>query len=379
MEVRFFKKSERQLLLDSIDRLWRHDHIYVRNPAVLEHLVLNTPYRAEFAGEDNYSFVGMWDDDGKVIGLQGIIPQRFNVFGEECCSSTGTVWYVDKTSRSKLNKPIDGLKMSEFAYSSKRKLFHRGGPSAGCSFGLSEISYQISEAYGAYMTRDLPRWIGIVDKDSVMKYLLPESTPPIILPEVHPIDYNEALKVRVDEFEQTGWDAFYHKVVAPKTIGTQRDYRFLKWRYIDSPVLKYRFVTVHNDADKYVGLAIFRREPIFGGKFSLGRIVEFICFQAEASIVLASAMLKTYPDVIAWDFYCLSGITAFGLEAVGFRRIPIWMDQVMMPTRFQPVDYEHMKINGQVSLSDNIRRKVEQMTEIPWYITRGDSDQDRAN
>ena len=59
MEVRFFKISERQLLLDSIDRLWKHDHIYVRNPAVLEHLVLNTPYRESFAGRENYSFLGM--------------------------------------------------------------------------------------------------------------------------------------------------------------------------------------------------------------------------------------------------------------------------------------------------------------------------------
>ncbi|MBQ9479166.1 MAG: hypothetical protein IJU71_06390, partial [Selenomonadaceae bacterium] len=99
MEVRFFRKSERELLIDSIDKLWRHNHIYVRKPEVLEHLVLNTPYREAFAGEQNYSFVGMWDDDGNVIGLQGFMPQKFNVFGEECNSSTGTVWYVNKAAR----------------------------------------------------------------------------------------------------------------------------------------------------------------------------------------------------------------------------------------------------------------------------------------
>ncbi len=42
MEVRFFKKEEKSALLNAIDRLWKHNHIYVRNPIVLEHLVLNT-------------------------------------------------------------------------------------------------------------------------------------------------------------------------------------------------------------------------------------------------------------------------------------------------------------------------------------------------
>ena len=101
METRFFKISEKQLLLDSIDRLWRHNHIYVRKPEVLEHLVLNTPYREEYAGKDNYSFAGIWDDDGNIVALQGIMPQRFNVFGKEYLSTTGTVWFVDKTRKKK--------------------------------------------------------------------------------------------------------------------------------------------------------------------------------------------------------------------------------------------------------------------------------------
>ena len=81
MEVHFFKKSEKQLLLDSIDRLWRKNHIYVRSPEVLVHLVLNTPYRETAVGSDNYSVVGLWDDNGKVVGLKGTIPQKLNFLG----------------------------------------------------------------------------------------------------------------------------------------------------------------------------------------------------------------------------------------------------------------------------------------------------------
>ena len=51
----------------------------------------------------------------------------------------------------------------------------------------------------------------------------------------------------------------------------------------------------------------------------------------------------------------------------------------MMPTRFQPIDYTHLKINGSIYLDEKIRSNIEQMPTIPWYITRGDADQDRAN
>ena len=50
-----------------------------------------------------------------------------------------------------------------------------------------------------------------------------------------------------------------------------------------------------------------------------------------------------------------------------------------MPTRFQPIDYEHMKTNGSVYLDDDLRKKIHNMANVPWYLTRGDADQDRAN
>ena len=277
-----------------------------------------------------------------------------------------------KLVRKKGNKPVNGLKMGTISEKSNEVM-------AGCGFGLSDVSYQINEAYGSYMTKSLPRWIVVTDKEAVLKNLLPESTNPIILPELHSMDFSTSLKVAVDELNKNKWDEYYFNVFAPMTIGTQRDYRFLKWRYMESPVLRYRIITVYNDNYDCLGLAVFRREYVLDGKFALERIVEFISVRAEASIVLANALIKTFPDVIAWDFYCLSNITAYGLEAVGFRCIPDWMDYVMMPTRFQPIDYTHLKINGSVYLDEKIRFNVDQMTTIPWYITRGDADQDRAN
>ena len=227
MEIRFFKKSERQLLLDSIDRLWKHNHVYVRQPEVLEHLVLNTPYRVNFAGENNYSYVGMWDDSGNVVGIYGSIPQIFNILGKQYQSETATTWLVDKNCGKRFN----GLALREFCYSK--------GIDTAVYFGLSNEAYRINDAYGAYMTRDFPRWIGVRNKNTVMQRLLPQSTPSNILPLIHIANTNAAYKIETDELRQDKWDEFYLSQIAPFTVGTQRDYKFLKWRYMDSPILKY--------------------------------------------------------------------------------------------------------------------------------------------
>lgn len=366
MEVRFFKISERQLLLDSIDRLWKHDHIYVRNPAVLEHLVLNTPYREAFAGKDNYSFLGMWDKD-EVVGLQGIIPQEVNIFGERENSSAGTVLIVAKKARHGVN----GLLFSDFLANKQMAM--------SVSIGLSSVNYEMQKLGGAMVVKDVPRWIAVNRIAETVRYLLPDDSTLPYLPRVNPCVLETGYSLQLDMLDANKWDNFYNEQFAPMTIGTCRDYKFLKWRYMESPVLKYHYLTLTDKAGAYRGLAVVRTEPILNGQFTIGRILEFIAVRAEAAVALANAIINSDHDVLMWDFYCLSDIPAFGLETVGFRKIPIWMDKVMMPTRFQPVDYEHMKLNAAIWLSERAKKKLEPLNTYQWYITKGDADQDRAN
>lgn len=368
MEVRFFKKSERQLLLDSIDRLWRHDHIYVRKPEVLDHLVLHTPYRAAFAGEENYSFLGMWDDDGEVVGLYGAIPQEMNCFGETYPSETGTIWIVDKTK----HHHIDGLDFYDVV-NDRPMGMHIG-------MGLSKFSVAVDRMMGYEYIRDLPRWIAVQKMDEALAVLLPDASVRPYMPVMHPVSLDATTyHVTIDAFDATHWDAFYTGHFAPRYIGTKRDARFLQWRYGESPVLKYHFLTVEDAAGEVHGLAVVRIEPICEGKYKIGRILEFIAIEAEPSVVLANAVATFDPEVLMWDFYCMSDITSFGLEAVGFRRLPEWMDKTMMPTRFQPVDYEHMKLNADVWVNKKLRKHLNSINSQQWYVTKGDADQDRAN
>lgn len=366
MEVRFFKKSERQLLLDSIDRLWKHNHVYVRQPEVLEHLVLNTPYRADFAGEDNYSFLGMWHDND-VVGLLGVIPQEVNVFGKTKQSATYTVWITDRNRKERFN----GLEL--------HNCLDNKNISMKLCIGISEVAAKMYRFLRWDSIDELPRWVAVNNLTLARKVLLPSTTAPELLPQIVPVSINSDLRVDFDDVDGLRWDDFYYCKFAPISIGTCRNFKFLKWRYLKSPILKYHFVTVSDKAGRYQGLAVLRIEPICNGQYRIGRILEFIAINAEASLRLAEAVVNFDKDVIMWDFYCLSDITVYGLERIGFQKVPVWMDKVIMPTRFQPIDYENMKLNGAIYLQADLTRKINPMSSYQWYITKGDADQDRAN
>ena len=94
---------------------------------------------------------------------------------------------------------------------------------------------------------------------------------------------------------------------------------------------------------------------------------------------LAEKLKSIDEDILFWDFYCLSSITAIALEHCGFIRLDSAENKKYIPTRFQPIDYEIMNIMGSVRLNDSVKKQLNLVIDQQWYITRGDADQDRPN
>gem|GEM_PF-2120547 len=366
-EIRFFKKSEKPLLLDAIEKLWKHNHIYVRNPTVLEHLTLNTPWRAELAGEENYSFVGMWVDD-ELVGLNGVIPLEGNILGERVRAKTGTIWMTKKVT----GKAVNGLDMGAFVddiWDTKMLV----------GMGLSKTAQLLEELRGSYIVDNMNRWILVIDKEMVTEHLLADKEMSSYFPTASVLDFQRRYTVDVDMLSKESWDKYYFDVIAPKTIGICKSYKFLKWRYMESPVLKYHFLSVKDKAENCLGLAVIRIEPILDGQFSIGRVLEFLSFDVGASVELARGIVDFDKNVLLWDFYCFSDVTAFGLESIGFRKLPPWNDKIKIPSRFHPIDHEIMELNGFIHLTEEYRDRINPLNLTQWYVTRGDTDQDRAN
>ena len=359
MEVRFFRKDERELLLEAIDRIWRKNYIYLKAPEVLDHLMFQNPYREKFAGNDNYSVLGMFDSYGKVKGIFAVIPQRLNAFGREYDASvSGALWAVEEH--------VNGLKLISKYLSMDIKMF--------LTLCLLEKSLTVMKAIGFHEIPNLPRWILVNHPEATIQNIASNKELIPFFPLVKRMSIEQEQYHIEYEIDRVAWDDFYRKFFAPMMIGVVRDSSFMEWRYKKAPILSYQFISVVDQQDHCHGLAVIRIESILDGKYKIGRILEFIAVEEVPSLLLANAILEYDKEVLMWDFYCLSSTTVYGLECIGFQRIPEWMDKMMVPTRFQPIDYEYNKINGSIYLSNDIESSIDPISGNKWYVTRGDGN-----
>ena len=359
MEVRFFRKDEQGILIEAIDRIWRKDYIYAKAPEVMNHFMLNNPYRQNFAGENNYSFLGLFDQNNNVRGFYGVIPQHLNVFGKKCDASiSSALWAVEEH--------VNGMKLIAEYLSMDIKML--------LTLCQKDKSLDVMKALGFHEITDLSRWILVNDKAGTIQNLAPNKDLIPFFPLAKKVSVNQELYHIEYGWDKSAWDVFYKKQFAPFTIGVSRDSVFMEWRYMKAPVLSYKFLSVVDRHGCCHGLAVIRIENILDGKYKVGRILEFIAVEETPSLLLANAILEYDKDVLLWDFYCLSGITSYGLECVGFQRIPEWMSKMIVPTRLQPIDFDYNKINGSIYLSDDVRELLNPVNGNQWYVTKGDGN-----
>lgn len=365
MNIRFFKVSEFDLLLKSIENLWSANHIYCRNPELLKYLVYNTPYRKQVTTDDNTTFLGLFDNN-KVVGLSGMMPQMANIFGKKLLSTTGTIWIVDKDYK------LDGLELLKYLLSFKPAL--HVGP------GINSKVKKLYKMLNWETFDDFPRWIGTKNFDKLKEYFnLPDD---MLLNNIETSRLlNNSNYIFFSNIDEEKWNKFYNKKFAPKTIGTVRDYTFLKWRYIDYPFFDYKLIALSTIEQEYKGLVVYRIEniEISGKNVKIGRILEIIYDDLEAGIRLVQRMVNAEDSILFWDFYCLSSVTSLALEYIGFKRLSYNENKKYIPTRFHPIDYDVMNIQGTIYIDEQIKKSINLVTDQQWYVTRGDGDQDRPN
>lgn len=365
MKVRFFSVSEFNLLLKSIERLWGKNHIYCRNPELLKYMVYNTPYRKQVTTDDNTTFIGLFDGN-KVVGLSGMMPQMANIFGKKVLSTTGTIWIVDKEYK------LEGLELLKYLLSFKPGL--HVGP------GINTKVKKLYKMLKWETFDDFPRWIGTKNVEKLKSsFNIPNK---FLLKDLERIEQSDSQNYVFDDtINEEKWDEFYNKKFAKKTIGTARDFKFLKWRYVDYPFFDYKLISLTTVEQEYKGLVVYRVEniEIGGNKAHIGRILEIIYDDLNEGIRLVQHMINAENNILFWDFYCLSSVTALALEYIGFRRLPPSENEKYIPTRFHPVDYEVMNIQGTIYIDEKIKKFLKLVVDQQWYVTRGDGDQDRPN
>ena len=364
MKVRFFLKDETNLLQRMIHSLWAENHMLSRNEKLLHHMFYDNPLREGLCGPSNLSFAGLWDTD-TIVGLFGIIPYKLNIAGTISKGIAAANWFVHPKYGG------HGLKLLKPALSYN--------PDIILLLGTNNNATKLYQMMRWHVLDDVPRWVGIVNRKMLLESLQINSTNLNYWPEVKPVVSLDQHKL-TSNLDKEKWDHYYWSSFAPRTVGFARDYDYLKWRYLDHPVFEYKFILSQDDKDNYNGLAIIRIEKILKEQYKIGRIVEFMALDKSSSISLANEIIASDPTILFWDFFSFSSLTTWGLENVGFRRIPKWMsNDPFIPSRFQPLDFNIVNIVSSMYISKNLMGKLNPMDDAQWYITKGDSDQDRPN
>lgn len=369
MEVRLFRRSETSKLMESIDKLWAENHVLSRDEALLNHMFYGNPITQAVFGDENYGFLGVWID-GEIIGLLGLMVFELNVFGKQRYGFAPTNWIVSSEHR----QTGAGIKLMHAMLSYK--------PSIVLNLGINPDVARLYKGMGGYkVISDVPRWIGVQDKDRTIELLLEGNGQPVRYYDKIRMVSTCSSYVVSEFFDNEKWDHFYAKW-ALNNVGFSRNSSFILWRYIQHPTFKYRVFTCEDNNGECKGLLIFRIETILDGKGQIGRIVEFIADEQDSAVQLANKVVEISEgnNLLFTDFYCFSSITAWGLEAAGFRRvIKSAVDTLVIPTRFKPLDLEITYMMAALYVSKDLQGKIATINDHTWYITKGDADQDRPN
>lgn len=369
MEIRLFRQTETQVLMQALDRLWAKNHILSRDETLLQYMFSKHVVSKTVFGNENYGFLGAWLN-GEVVGLFGLMAFELNVYGVSKFGFAPTNWIVAPEHR----QSGAGIELMRAMLSYQ--------PSVVLNLGINHNVARLYTGMGGYqVVQDVPRWIGVCDKERTIELLLEGDAQPLrYYDTIRRIETKSSLRV-IERLDHERWDTFY-KRWALKHVGFSRNSSFLSWRYEQHPTFRYRIFTVENQQGDYKGLLVIRIEPILDGQGTIGRVVECIAEDQDSAVQLANQLVTISEEhqLLFVDFYCFSSITSWGLEAVGCKRVFKNMsDKLVLPTRFKPLDLEITHMMAALYVSKELQGKIQSNNDQTWYITKGDADQDRPN
>ncbi len=187
--------------------------------------------------------------------------------------------------------------------------------------------------------------------------------------------------VRWSEKLVSAWDECWRERLAPHLVCASRGASYLRWRYVQHPRFRYELRFARDRNGTLTGLVVYRIEQIGGHSATVMRIVEFLAAPEDrGSLADYVALAAHREDVVFADFYCSSSEFGRALEQVGFRRQTGRPDNLVFPTRLQPVERRHIRMAGAFLFARHLRGKLDSFVESGrLYVTKSDSDQDRPN
>ncbi len=154
---------------------------------------------------------------------------------------------------------------------------------------------------------------------------------------------------------------------------TERSPAYLRWRYVDAPLLSYKFLAVHDDRG-LVGLAVTRVQKTPAGPVC--RIVDFVC-EPDRAVEAWRAVVGELAeeDFLFADFFVVGTAFHTALAEASFHRCDGKVGIGGLPNLLSPPEHRDWNytfhVGGTVAMRDHSWRRPDAV-----YFTKGDSDRD---
>ena len=360
MEVQILEPSYKQgpLLREFYGRVYRADHPLTNEEFLVWWLHKNPFYR----GEGFSCKIAVVD--GQIIGHYGYLPVSVVSGDVRYQAVWGCNLVVDERYRGQgiASLLVDGITEDM---------------DMGVDIGASPVGEKILVKRGWVHLGSLTRYAGVLDFRG-SRPLIPET----LFTEQAPVEiphFGNSPLVSVKKISGFGeahnlfWDR------GCKNLGctaTDRTARFLNWRYTNHPLFRYWLYEARSGSE-LLGFAVMRLERVSEYEVYVARIVEFFCF-GEARFPLLARLVSDarVHGAVLIDFFCAFREYDDLFNRFGFFGPPTSDQCARLFNPFVPVKHP---------ISFNVCNRKKKLNEAfgssatHWYVTSGDSDQDRPN
>lgn len=333
-EVRYARLDEAKLVEDFLRKYWNPNHILCNHRSILD-------FQHKF--EDHYSIIIGYNTVTKEIdGLFCIIPLcRYDRLLQE----NGNFWSaLLKIRDDVVNSEIKHLFYDFMLFICDRPHFS--------SFGAISLSSKAQSAmnllFNEFGTMNQYYFGNHNKKDFSVCFN----------PVLSPITKSDECEIKEISFDVISSSSIEYAYYPQKSI------EFLKNRYYNHPVYKYRYFGVYSN-NELVCVWVCRKQEVLGS--SILRIVDVYGDLSKVGYVgnsLQSILEKEDAEYV--DFMNF-GIDETVFSGMGFERLNVAGNETIVPNYFEP--YEQRNVPIYFAL----------ITEKPYVIFKADGDQDRPS
>jgi len=296
------------------------------------------------------------ENELKIVSHMGLIPTPIKIYDEIVIG----VWHCSYFTLEEFRGIGLGTKMVQLSNS----LFDCIG-----GLGNSDASNSIHVKNGGKDYGNINRFIKIFLKENLQKFITKKiSNIPINFEIDKSLDFYEISKLD-DSFED-----FWNNVKTQFPITVNRTNKYLKWRYLDHPLINYKLMILVKNK-KILGYAVLRFEDS-NEDLKAGRIIDFISYKNFEKDLLQNIInhLKNKVDFV--DFYCSGSFYRKTFESLGF--FNNFENKFKIPTVFNPLNYERSSINLHFKYKNYPISNSKYYEYENLFFVKSDSDQDRA-